>query len=133
MADYVEILDTQIEPDAPLTAVLAGQWRDNVLAIAEGASGAPRVQRAAIQNSAINRVKIDTATNSVSGSLSIGGSVNITMDPYSFFPRTTASNANVLMAAGLGGSGSDQARFRLFNFDTDNTHTYSAAWRYIVS
>jgi hypothetical protein len=43
MADYVEILDTQIEPDAPLTAVLAGQWRDNCIAIAEGADDSPVV------------------------------------------------------------------------------------------
>ena len=49
MADYVEILDTQIEPDAPLTAVLAGQWRDNCIAIAEGAAGAPRVRTLAMQ------------------------------------------------------------------------------------
>ena len=133
MADYVEILDTQIEPDAPLTAVLAGQWRDNCIAIAEGAAGAPRVQRAAIQNSAINRVKIDTATNSVSGSLNPFQAVNISMNPYSFFPRTTASNTDVTMAAGSGGSGSDQARFILVNRSADNTYTYSVAWRYIVS
>jgi hypothetical protein len=43
MASYVAILDTQIEPDAPLTATLAAQWRNNVLAIAEGAPGAPRI------------------------------------------------------------------------------------------
>ena len=43
MADYEEILDTQIEPDAPLTAVLAAQWRDNPLAMFEGASDAPRL------------------------------------------------------------------------------------------
>lgn len=48
MADYVAILDTQIEPDAPLTAVLAGQWRDNPIAIAGGAPGAPRVDLPAI-------------------------------------------------------------------------------------
>jgi hypothetical protein len=42
MADYVQILDTQIEPDAPLTSTLAAQWRDNPIAIAEGAAGAPR-------------------------------------------------------------------------------------------
>lgn len=133
MADYVEILDTQIEPDAPLTAVLAGQWRDNCIAIAEGASGAPRVQRAAIQNSSINRVKLDTATNSVSGSLGPSQSVNITMNPYSFFPRTTASNSFVRMVAGASGSGSDQARFRFLNFNANDSETYSAAWRYIVS
>jgi hypothetical protein len=48
MADYNAILDTQIEPDAPLTAQLAGQFRDNPIAIAEGAENAPKVQGAAV-------------------------------------------------------------------------------------
>jgi hypothetical protein len=43
MADYNAILDTQIEPDAPITAQLGGQWRDNPIAIAEGAPDAPVV------------------------------------------------------------------------------------------
>ena len=41
MADYSAILDTQIEPDAPLTASLGGQFRDNPIAIAERSTGAP--------------------------------------------------------------------------------------------
>lgn len=51
MTDYIEITDTQIEPDAPLTAVLAAQWRDNPIAIAEGADGAPRLARKIIYTS----------------------------------------------------------------------------------
>jgi len=47
MADWFSITDTQIDPDAPLTSQLAYAWRDNCIAIAEGASGAPRVQMAA--------------------------------------------------------------------------------------
>lgn len=43
MADYNAILDTQIDPDAPLTANLASQFRDNPIAIAEGAVGSPSV------------------------------------------------------------------------------------------
>ena len=48
MADYIPILDTQIAPDAPLTAALAAQWRDNPIAIARGAAGAPRIVPAAL-------------------------------------------------------------------------------------
>ena len=48
MADYIPILDTQIAPDAPLTASLAAQWRDNPIAIARGAAGAPRIVPAAL-------------------------------------------------------------------------------------
>ena len=44
---YVAILDTQLDPDAPLTSQLAYQWRDNPIAMFEGLSGAPRLQGAA--------------------------------------------------------------------------------------
>lgn len=43
MTDYNAILDTQIEPDAPLTSQLGSQFRDNPIAIAEGSSGAPKI------------------------------------------------------------------------------------------
>lgn len=48
MADWFDIPDTAIDPDAPLTSQLAYAWRDNCIAIAGGASGAPRVQESAI-------------------------------------------------------------------------------------
>ena len=44
---YVPILDTQLDPDAPLTSQLAYQWRDNPIAMFQGLSGAPRLQGAA--------------------------------------------------------------------------------------
>lgn len=43
MTDYSEILDTQIAPDAPLTSALGAQFRDNPIAMAEGADGAPDI------------------------------------------------------------------------------------------
>lgn len=43
MTDHIEILDSQIEPDAPLTAGLAAQLRDNPIAMADGADGAPNI------------------------------------------------------------------------------------------
>lgn len=44
MADYNGILDTQLDPDAPITSELGYQLRDNPIAIAEGSSGAPLVE-----------------------------------------------------------------------------------------
>lgn len=41
MADWTVISDTSLDPDAPLTSELAYAWRDNPIAIAEGAPGAP--------------------------------------------------------------------------------------------
>jgi len=48
MAVYVTITDSQLDPDAPLTSQLAYQWRDNPIAMFEGAVGAPRLQLAAL-------------------------------------------------------------------------------------
>lgn len=44
MADYFAIPDSAIDPDAPVTSELAYALRDNPIAIAEGAAGAPRIQ-----------------------------------------------------------------------------------------
>lgn len=50
MTDYIAINDTQLDPDAPLTSSLAYQWRNNPIAMAEGAAGAPLVQGHALEN-----------------------------------------------------------------------------------
>lgn len=42
MTDYNAILDTECEPDAPVTSQLVFALRDNPVAITEGAVGAPR-------------------------------------------------------------------------------------------
>ena len=48
MADWVDIADSALDPDAPLTSELAYAWRDNPIAIAEGSPGAPRIATLAI-------------------------------------------------------------------------------------
>lgn len=48
MADYIAQPDTAVDPDAPVTSDLMYALRDNPIAIAEGAAGAPRVQDAAL-------------------------------------------------------------------------------------
>jgi hypothetical protein len=44
MADWTTISDTQVDPNAPLTSELMTALRDNPIAIAERATGAPRVK-----------------------------------------------------------------------------------------
>lgn len=53
MADWTEISDTSLDPDAPLTSELAYAWRDNPIAIAEGAAGAPRISPLAFDGTRI--------------------------------------------------------------------------------
>lgn len=64
MADWFNITDTQVDPDAPLTSQLAYAWRDNPIAIAEGAAGAPLIQPRALET-VEGRVVLTTATTAV--------------------------------------------------------------------
>ena len=43
MPEYQEILDTEVEPEAPLTSSLGVRFRDNPIAVWEGAPSAPRI------------------------------------------------------------------------------------------
>lgn len=47
MTDYTSVGDSEIDPDAPLTSWLGYRFRDNPLAMFEGAAGAPRLRYAA--------------------------------------------------------------------------------------
>lgn len=48
MADWTTITETATDPDAPVTSSLIKALRDNPSAIAEGASGAPRIDQPAM-------------------------------------------------------------------------------------
>lgn len=87
MTDYTTILDTQVDPEAPITSELMTALRDNPIAITEGASGAPQVQRAAIQNAAVDNTKIEFTTTSYSGTLSDSSpNAFIPIPSRAFFP-----------------------------------------------
>ena len=49
MADYEVILDAELEPGAPITSSIGFRFRDNPVAIAQGAAGAPRVSSGALE------------------------------------------------------------------------------------
>src|SRR5690554_152462 len=56
MAAWTEILDSNLEPNAPVRSVDHIAMRDNPIAIAEGAPGAPRIagqQGPAVQNAGV--------------------------------------------------------------------------------
>src|SRR5690625_686890 len=58
MAQWTNIPTDRIEPGKPIRAIDDLALRDNTIAIAEGASGAPRVQTNGIANSAVTTSKI---------------------------------------------------------------------------
>lgn len=43
MASYITITDAETDPGAPATSELAKKWRDNPIAMFEGATGAPKL------------------------------------------------------------------------------------------
>lgn len=45
MATWVAPIDSQTDPDAPLTSELGKRWDNNVIAAFEGAAGAPRLRQ----------------------------------------------------------------------------------------
>src|SRR5690625_4422215 len=75
MAQWTNIPTDRIEPGKPIRAIDGLALRDNPIAIAEGASGAPRVQTNGIANSAVTTAKI--ANSSVTAQkLATGGNEN---------------------------------------------------------
>lgn len=65
MTDWVNITDAQVDPDAPLTSEIAYAWRDNVVAMAEGALGAPRISPIAMQSNILGHLSDGGSTPTI--------------------------------------------------------------------
>lgn len=59
MASWTDIPNSSLESGAPIRAVDGVAFRDNPVAIAEGAVGAPRIVTDAITDSAVTSTKLD--------------------------------------------------------------------------
>lgn len=132
---YREIQVTETDSGSPVTSELAEAYRANVLAIAEGASGAPRVQRDGIANNAIIRPKIQTDTSSVSGALAGESSVDIELNSFSFFPSiVTGSSSGQELPIRATGGGTASANDPKFNIQNpgEGSVSYDVAWRFIA-
>ena len=109
MTSYIEITDGETDPGAPATSELAKKWRDNPIAMAEGAVGAPRVQGIAL------------------GGISMGA---ITVGPTTEAGYTNCDRMGLLYANFVGllyGSYSVQVAF-----SSDNGASYGA-WRVLFT
>lgn len=77
MADYIEISDTQLDPDAPITSQLMYQLRDNLLAVLEGSETAPRFSFDALGVlKAGNSLRVSGIETSSTGASTYGTSVS---------------------------------------------------------
>ena len=117
---YREIQVTETDSGAPVTAELMEALRANLIAVIEGASGAPRVQRQGIA----------TDISSVSGDVS-SISVNISLNSFSFFP-SISSNSALRLTGGTGDASADDPKFRLSN-TSGVSQSYEIAWRFIAA
>ena len=123
-----------------LTATKMTQLDDNFEALANGDSGSPKIQEAAITGqAAVDRSALKTATQSTNGSVSAGSKVNITLGSYSFFPMIHASHTTTI--GSLAGHTTDAAsadspRFAFVNTSSTKgatSYTYDVDSRYVAA
>ena len=115
MSTWTTIPDDVLEPGKPIRSVYAIVLRDNPIAIAAGAAGAPRVQTAAINDLAVTNAKIANASVT-SNKLATGNDerdwvLNRTagasvgaVGTYAFLQDITDSNTNVSAGSTVAGS-----------------------------
>lgn len=113
MADWLDITDTSVDPDAPLTSQLAYAWRDNPIAIAEGAPGAPRIQFAAMDASFSTAGGLGSyvfaARISGTGDVAFGGTIaGSNLGPAGATYSLTSSSGSVALNIGSALSGTWQ-------------------------
>jgi hypothetical protein len=60
MATWTDVSNTVLEPGDPIRSVDIIAIKENVIALSEGASGAPKILTAAINNSAVTTEKLAT-------------------------------------------------------------------------
>lgn len=150
MPEYQEILDSEVEPEAPLTSSLGVRFRDNPLAVWEGAPSAPRiagqqgpavntdglfdsaVTTAKINNGSVTAEKINIQQRSFSGTLSGGASTTFSIsDENPLFPRLTTSAQDDVSMGGESAPGTG-ARIRISNTVDTAERDYAVVWRYIA-
>lgn len=106
MTDYVEILDTQLDPDAPITSGLGYQIRDNPIALAEGAESAPKISPVALSGVYIGFLQQTGTTENGFGGLD--------------------RHKKILMSGTIRGSSSPSANSVQIRYSNDNGSTWGS-------
>ena len=108
---------------------------DNITALAEGASGAPSIEEAALGSGIVSRSKLKTAAvTSIAGSINSGSVANLTLTHYCFFPMIHGQD-NKLRVIGhsTDGASADAPRLGFWNADASLTKTYDVDYRYVAA
>lgn len=126
MASYVAIPASDYDPESPVTTSLVSAMINNPTAIAEGASGAPRIQTAAYQDgsvtnakmaaNAVKRTQVETSTETVSTTATEPGqNFVLSSGGWAFYPEIQVSSNNI-------------ANWRAALLDTENASVASGVY-----
>ena len=88
-----------------LTSQQQQQLRDNITALAEGASGAPSIEEAAMGAASVNQAALKTSSGSVSRENTSWGNPTLPGGQYGFYPQVRTSGGGVVYAQLVGASG----------------------------
>lgn len=123
-SNWTDIPNLAVAAGAPPRASVWTAMRDNIIALSEGAAGAPRIVRGALK----------TATNSVSGTLAANGTVTVALDAWSFFPHIRGGTSGGMAVASItnGTANADTPGFQLSN-PFGSTQSYAVAWRSLLT
>jgi hypothetical protein len=95
MATWTVIADSTLEPGKPIRSVDGLALRDNPIAITEGATGAPKIQTAAITDANVTAAKLATGNNERDWVLARTASAAVgVVGTYALAKRTTATGNN---------------------------------------
>lgn len=160
MANWTNIPTDRIEPGKPIRAIDGLALRDNPIAIAEGANGAPKIREAAISTNSINGNRLRTnsvpndrlTNNSITGSKIASNTVTSTNLAEGNSERDWVGRRIASMSAGAVGTYAfvvptanntavwnqtiSGSRLRYSNSKTENSGTtgqLSGTWRILSS
>lgn len=102
MTTYTAITAAQIDADSPIDTTLMTLMRDNPIAITEGASGAPKIQQAALETTggseAVGQAQLKSTSGEVSASVPASSSAETGVLPggqHGFVARVKGQSANI--------------------------------------
>jgi hypothetical protein len=127
MATWTDVSSTVLEPGDPIRSVDIIAIKENIIALSEGADGAPRILTAAIDDSAITAVKLATGTNERNWVLGrTAGASTGAVGTYAFLVQASGTTATIVAGSNYAGSGLRYSGVRKDN-DNDNVSLGSGA------
>lgn len=125
MASWTDQSTDSLLPGEPWTSAKALAAFENPVALAEGASGAPKIQAEALGAQEVNEPAMRVTEFSASGSVTASGTATVTIaGNLVFFPRVSGTDIEGVMSGG---------QLLVINRDSDNSRSYTVSWYRIVT